>query len=297
MLIHQCPEGEKPARVVILGTNGFLARNLAKRLKAKGILARTVGSKVIDLTLEGAGDRLAQALNAEDSLVVMSAITPDKGRDIKTFMANMVMGENISKALELQPVSHIVYISSDAVYPFTDAAITENIPAAPTDLYSAMHRSREIMLAAAAKNAPYAILRPTMVLGAGDSHNSYGPNRFRRQAAEKGSIVLNGEGEELRDYIYIDDALTLIELVLHHYSLGILNLATGHSITFADLSRMVAACFNPPPRIEMAERYLPIMHRHFDAGAIHAAFPAFQFTPLKDALAKSHAAETGPILC
>jgi len=48
-----------------------------------------------------------------------------------------------------------------------------------------MHRTRELMLAAEAK-APLAILRLTAVYGAGDTHNSYGPNRFLRQALKDG---------------------------------------------------------------------------------------------------------------
>ena len=46
-----------------------------------------------------------------------------------------------------------------------------------------------------------AILRPTLIYGAGDPHNGYGPNRFRRLAATGKPIILFGEGEERRDHV------------------------------------------------------------------------------------------------
>jgi len=290
MLTHQWPEGRKPARVVILGASGFLARHLRQRLETGGITVCPIGSKELDLSADDGSKRLGELLDANDSLVILSAITPDKGKDVAAFMTNLAMGRTICEALAAQSVAHVIYISSDAVYPFTDTIVTEESVAEPTDLYSAMHRVREIMIGTATE-APYAILRPTMVLGAGDTHNSYGPNRFRRQAASEGRIVLGGGGEETRDHIDIEDAITLIELVLRHRSAGLLNLATGQSIAFVDLARMVANLFDPPALVETTERTLPMTHRHFDATAIHAAFPEFRFTLCEDTLRKAHATE------
>jgi len=54
------------------------------------------------------------------------------------------------------------------------------------------------MLLSVAGSIPLAILRPTLVYGAGDPHNGYGPNRFRRLASANQPIVLFGEGEERR---------------------------------------------------------------------------------------------------
>ena len=65
-----------------------------------------------------------------------------------------------------------------------------------------MHLVREVMLRSAL-TAPLAILRPTLLYGAADPHNGYGPNRFRRLAAAGQDIVLFGEGEEQRDHVLI----------------------------------------------------------------------------------------------
>ena len=57
---------------------------------------------------------------------------------------------------------------------------------------------------------PLAFLRPTLIYGANDPHNGYGPNRFRRQAAKGETITLFGEGEEKRDHVPVDDVAALV---------------------------------------------------------------------------------------
>ena len=150
-----------------------------------------------------------------------------------------------------------------------------------------MHLAREVMIRTVAK-APVAVLRPTLVFGSTDTHNAYGPNRLRRMAQRDGRITLFGQGEEMRDHIAVDDVAALTLLVLRHLSAGTLNLATGRSISYADLAKKVAALFDKPIDIDGAPRENPITHRHFDIITLRKAFPTFAFTPLDAGLAKAH---------
>lgn len=285
MLTHHNPIPTAPARVVVLGAQGFLARALLTALAAQKIHTLALGSAVLDLTGADAADRLVEQLHADDAVVVMSAITPDKGRDAAALMKNLAMGKAVSDALVRRPVAHAVYVSSDAVYSFDRALVNEESPAAPNDLYGAMHRTRELMMESAVKG-PLAVLRPTMVYGAGDSHNSYGPNRFRRMAAKDGKITLGGNGEETRDHIYIDDAAELTIRVLRHRSAGRLNLATGRSVSFRQLAGLVAARTRGAEIVATARTAL-VTHRAFDVTACRKAFPDFIFTTLETGLDRS----------
>lgn len=280
---------QQPARVVVLGARGFLGRALLARLAKTGIPALGLSSDALDLTATDAAQKLAAHLQPSDALVMLSAITPDKGRDIDTSLRNLVMGRNVCAALAENPCAHVAYISSDAVYPFTDWPVSEQSLAGPTDLYGAMHRTRELMFESAVK-APLAVLRPTLIYGADDTHNSYGPNRFRRQAAKDGKITLGGQGEETRDYVYIDDAARLIETVLLHRASGLLNLVSGRSASAAEVAQLVASHFTSPVEIATTPRTAPATHRVFDAAAIRQAFPNFAFTPLEAGLAQAHGA-------
>jgi nucleoside-diphosphate-sugar epimerase len=108
-------------------------------------------------------------------------------------------------------------------------------------------------------------------------------------AQKNGKITLFGEGEETRDHILVDDVAALTMLVLRHRSIGTLNLATGRSISYAELAKKVAATLDKPIDIIGTSRQTPITHRHFDVTAIHKAFPTFNFTPLDKGLAKANA--------
>src|SRR3546814_10852156 len=153
-------------------------------------------------------------------------------------------------------------ISSDAVYPMKDGLVSEATPAEPTDLYAAMHITRELMAKATVK-APLAVLRPTLIYGAEDTHNSYGPNRLRRMARKDARRTLFGAGEETRDHISVDDVYRLILLTLRHRSEGVVNLATGHSISYMELARKIADLFDTPVDLVTTPRRNPVTHRHF----------------------------------
>lgn len=290
MLVHQFVEPRTPSRVIVLGSNGFVGHELAKQLNAKAVPVLAPSRRELDLSLADAAEKLGAILQPDDTLVFLSALTPDKGRGLAPFLANLRMGAAVCAAVVHSPIAHLVYVSSDAVYPFRSALINEDSCAEPTDLYGAMHLAREIMVRQEAK-VPVAVLRPTLIYGLGDSHNSYGPNRFRRLAHKDKRISLFGQGEETRDHIFVGDVIELLDRIIAHRSTGTLNLATGRSIAYGDLARMVAELFNDPIEIVGSERKNPITHRSFDITAIYKAFPTFTFMPLEKGLGLVHEQE------
>jgi nucleoside-diphosphate-sugar epimerase len=285
--VHSNPQ--KPARVVVLGAGGFLGGRLLAASKAAGIEALGLGSRDVDLVDTSAGARLAERLRPSDVLVFLAALTPDKGRDSGTLIRNLAMGRAVCEATRNVELAQLVYASSDAVYSFSTPSISEETPAIPPDLYGAMHHTRELMLAAEAK-APLAILRITGVYGAGDTHNSYGPNRFMRQALKDGRIPLFGNGEETRDHPHVDDVADRILDVISHGSKGLINVATGKSETFLAVAQVIAAQAGRPVEIAPSPRQNPATHRQFDIGALLRAFPHARFRPLADGIAATLAA-------
>lgn len=282
MLTQAHPDPRPLGRVVVLGANGFLGRGLAASLAAAGSTVLALTRADIDLAAPGAGKALAERLADGDTLVFLSAITPDKGRDSGNLIRNLQMGRAVCEAASAVKLAQLVYASSDAVYPFTSGLVSEESPAAPIDLYGVMHRSREILLAAEAP-APLAVLRFTAVYGLGDTHNSYGPNRFIRQARAERRIALFGGGEETRDHLYIDDAVAIVRKTVEHGSTGLLNVATGTSHSFREVADAIAATCGAT--VEPSQRNNPITHRHFDATQLVSAFPGLRLTSFADGLA------------
>jgi nucleoside-diphosphate-sugar epimerase len=281
---HGLAEETSPSRVVVLGAHGFLGARAVTAFKARGVPVAALASRDVDLAGEAAAAQLRDRLAAGDTVVFLSALTPDKGRDSATFVRNLQMARAVAAAASAASVSHLVYASSDAVYSFASALISEQTPAAPGDLYGAMHRARELILAAEAGTAT-AVLRFTALYGTGDTHNSYGPNRFTRQAAGDGRIVLGGEGEETRDHLFVDDAVEVLVRVVLRRSAGLLNVASGTSVAFRELADAIAAA-RPGVSVTGTPRQSPITHRHFDPTMMALAFPDMRFTQLAAGLAR-----------
>jgi UDP-glucose 4-epimerase len=288
MLSHQNAQPENPVRVVVLGSGGVLGKALQRQLQANDIASLALVSADIDLQEAAAAEKLQRLLNADDAVVFLSALTPDKGRDIATLMKNLRMAEAVASAVAVVKCRHVIYMSSDAVYPFGNGLVDETSPADPVDLYGGMHKAREVIMMSAVPADRLAILRCTLVCAADDTHNSYGPNRFRRQAAKDGKITLGGEGKETRDHIFADDVAELVRLVLVHRSSGLLNAVSGRSHSFADVARLVAARFVPPAQVAFAGAGGSVTHRHYDPTALQQAFPNFHFQPLEDVIAEVH---------
>jgi nucleoside-diphosphate-sugar epimerase len=297
MLTHSHAAAQTPSRVIVLGARGFVATRLIRLLGSEGIACRPVGSSEVDLTAPAAAARLAGILRPGDSLVVTSALTPEHGRDRSTFLKNVAMVDNLCTGLALSPCAHVVYLSSDSVYDSRSAPINEETPCESNDLYALAHIVREKLLAEACQKAglPLAILRPCAIYGAGDTHLSYGPNRFLRTAQSEARIVLFGQGEEERDHVYIDDVARIILGCLLHGSWGAINAVSGTSIPFYEVARKIVSAIGKPVAIETMPRRMAIIHKRFDTAALCEAFPEFVATSLdtgiRQALAQLSGAE------
>lgn len=282
MLEHEFAEPITPSRVVVLGERGFVARRLIAWLHDRGIPVRAIGSAEVDLVGPGASDTLERVLKPGDAIVFASALTPEKGRDRASFFKNIAMADHVCGVLARARCAHLVYISSDSVYGPRRTDIDEAACCEPTEMYPLSHLVREKLLldTCSAAGVRLAILRPTAIYGATDTHNSYGPNRFVRSALQENRITLFGQGEEERDHIYVDDVVELIGLCLVRRSAGILNAASGTALSFAEVARVIAALIGRPVVVEFAPRRVPLLHRRFRTSALTSAFPDFRPTPL-----------------
>jgi UDP-glucose 4-epimerase len=273
-----------PQRVVVMGAAGFVGGAVVARLERDGIPVLALGRREVDLLATDAADRLANLLLPQDAFVAVAARAPS--RNAEMLIENIVIARVMARALANAPVAHVVNISSDAVYSDSVTPLTEGSCASPGTLHGAMHLARELVFRVEVK-APLAILRPTLLFGARDPHNGYGPNRFRRQAARGEDITLFGEGEERRDHLFIDDAAELIAQVLCRRSTGVLNIATGEVRSFREIAEMVVRISGKAVAVKGSARSGPMPHdgyRSFDITNLRNAFPSLRFTLFDEAL-------------
>lgn len=285
MLTHGLSTKTSPQRVVIVGAGGFVGQAVVSRLRAQKINVVGLARPELDLLSETAADTLTSMLRADDALVMIAAAAPVKNNTM--LIDNLRMMAAVGAALKTVPVSHVVYVSSDAVYADADGLLSEASCAQPATLHGVMHLAREVMLADAYPG-PLCLLRPTLIYGAADPHNGYGPNRFRRLANSGEDIILFGNGEERRDHVYVDDVAELATRCLLQKSRGILNIATGTVTSFKEVAEKVVAMASRPVAIRATPRTGPMPHRGyraFDAASTARSFPGFQYTPLERGLA------------
>jgi nucleoside-diphosphate-sugar epimerase len=287
MLQHLNQSPSLTERTVVVGSGGFVGGALMRRLQAAGAPALGLTRKEIDLTGPGAAERLSDVLRSTDAVVAVAARAPCK--DMGMMVENMLITRAITDALVKTPVRHVVNIGSDAVYADGPVPLTESTPTAPTSLHGAMHLAREIAFTSLI-NSPLALLRPTLIYGAQDPHNGYGPNRFRRLANAGQEIVLFGEGEERRDHVLVDDVSEIILRVLQWRSTGVLNVASGETHSFREVAELVMARAGRTVSIKSSPRSGPMPHngyRPFDISACRAAFADFTYTALPEGIAKA----------
>ena len=287
MLKHLNTSPKPPERAVILGAVGFVGGAVKAAFVAEGTPVLALGRAEVDLLADGAATILAGHLRPTDTFVVVSAEAPCKNAAM--LERNIRMMRAVADAIAIVQPAHVIYVSSDAVYADSTKPLTETSCAEPKSLHGVMHLARELMLKDAA-TGPLAILRPTLIYGAADPHNGYGPNRFRRLAATGEEIVLFGEGEEQRDHVAVEDVAELIRLMAHHRSRGVLNAATGIVTSFRQVAEMVTRLAGTGVAIKGSPRRGSMPHngyRPFDPAATHAAFPGFRYMPLADGLARA----------
>jgi len=273
MLKHANKSPVKPSRVVVIGAGGFIAGAIVKALKDAEVLS--LGRPQLDLLEDKSKKVLIENLKSDDTVVFASAKAPVK--NVEMLRENIVMAEHVCAAIKAKPPAHVVYISSDAVYKDSMQPLTEESCAEPASLHGAMHLAREVALRAEYAG-PLAIVRPTLVYGIDDPHNGYGPNRFRRLAAEGKEIVLFGEGEERRDHVHVDDVAALVKEVIFRKSAGTVNAVSAEVASFRELAELIAAEFNV--KVKGSPRSGPMPHngyRPLSNRAALEAFPGFRF--------------------
>jgi nucleoside-diphosphate-sugar epimerase len=271
--------------VVVLGASGFVGGDLVAHLHDQRIPVIGYASPDVDLLRSESVELLRQIVRHDDVLVFASTITPDKGKDVRTLMKNLTMGEHVAVFVEQSACRQVIYMSSDAVYDDAANPVREDSACNPAGFHGVMHHARELMLRQAVQKSktPLLCIRATLLYGANDTHNGYGPNRFVRTARKEQLIKLFGQGEEKRDHLHIGNLSKLIDQCIRRRSDGIVNAATGHSTSFREIADFIAEQ-QPGTRLECLPRATPITHRYFDTTDLLRAFPTMRFTSLQDGL-------------
>jgi len=270
-------------KIFILGSKGFIGSNIANSLISEGRNVVKLSRDNFDFLSNDFLKFMKAEVMPEDVIINVAAVVPCKNLD--QLDLNMRLIINIEKSLYGKGNLRIINISSDAVYPDIDGKLSEKIPNDPTSLHGLMHNFREKLILQNHNNVLN--IRPTLVYGYGDTHCGYGPNLFIKKMLDKENIILFGQGEELRDHIYIEDLTYIITECINNKLVGNLNAVTGEVISFNEIANIIKKISKDSIDIKFKERNGPIPHnglRSFDNSKLKENISQIKFKNMRNNL-------------
>lgn len=197
-------------------------------------------------------DAMARAVGLPDTVVHLaggSHVGNSVARPAEDFRRTVVGAQHLVEWLRTRsPKTALVLASSAAVYgDGHDAPIPETAPFTPTSPYGAHKSMIEILAACHARQygMPVAIVRPFSVYGPG-LRKQVVWELTRRLIAGERAIGLGGTGAELRDFIHIADAATMLldAGALADTHARAFNACSGRAIDIATVAKTIASRFD-----------------------------------------------------
>ncbi len=254
-------------RILVTGGAGFIGSNLLKRLTADK--HTTVGlddfssatwTNLVNypgdvLTCDLAGDLAAlQAMEPFEVIFHQASITDTTVMDQRKMMHNNVEGFRNLLDLAVRWGSRVVWASSAATYGRGPAPMKESQPAAPLNVYGYSKLAMERLAERYAERLKHPIvgLRYFNVYGPGENHKGKFASMIgqlaRQMRAGKRPRIFT-DGQQKRDFVYIDDVVAANLAAMASRQGGVFNVGSGAAGTFnqvvEELNRVLRTDLQP----------------------------------------------------
>ena len=173
--------------------------------------------------------------------------------DADEFLKTNVLGVRVLlDAVRTHRIPRLLHISTDEVYgSLATGAATEAFPLRPSNPYSAAKAGGDLLALAYwhTHRVPVVITR---------SSNNFGPYQYPEKmiplfitnALDDQRLPLYGDGQQVRDWIYVLDNCAAIDRVLRHGRDGeVYNIAGGHEVANLALTHEILRLLGKPPTL------------------------------------------------
>lgn len=241
-------------------------------------------------------EAVTKSLQKTDAVIHMAGliVVPDSVKDPIIYSQNNVMGTvNLLDCMRKENVKKIIFSSSACVYGTPEKLpITEDETIKPDNPYGATKAAVETFLQSF--NVNYGIdaiiLRYFNPYGPGEMHKpeTHAIPNFIQSALAKKPIPLYWNGEQTRDFIYIDDLVKAHVDVLTLSGYQIFNIGTEHGVKVKDVIDMIFKILGYVVPIEdLGKRAGDVMANYASSAKIQKAIGWKAETSLEEGLKKT----------
>jgi nucleoside-diphosphate-sugar epimerase len=253
-------------RALVTGSAGFIGRHMAVALQAAGydVTGRDVRSHPASASYD-ARDLFARDDRRFDVIVHAAAVVGGRAQIDNNPLAlavNLELDAALFRfALRSRP-GRVVYLSSSAAYPaslqsaqmavpLSESAIRTGQPQEPDSLYGWMKLTGERLAAlAVAQGIPVTVVRPFSGYGEDQDDDYPFPAIAARVCRRENPLTVWGSGDQVRDWIHVDDICFAIMTMISEGIDGPVNLGTGRGTSIRELAAKMAAAAGYPARIQ-----------------------------------------------
>lgn len=300
------------ATVLITGGAGFIGSHLAQALLAKGYAVRVlddlstgkrenldlanpalalITGDVADATLV---ERAMVGCSAVVHLAAVASVQASVDDPVKTHQSNFIGTLNVCEAMRKAGVRRMVFASSAAVYGNNGegVAVLENTPKAPLTPYASDKLASEYYLEFYAREHG---LEPAIFR----FFNIYGPRQdpsspysgvisiFAERAQAGRPITVFGDGEQTRDFFYVEDLTDLLVQAIEQPTVvqGAVNVGLDHATSLnALLAALETVVGGLPPVSYRPARAGDIRHSRANIQQLRDGYTLKTPTPLTEGL-------------
>jgi GDP-L-fucose synthase len=303
----------KGRRIFVAGGSGLLGFNMVLKLQELGAdyrasyLVHPPASCLdhferFDLTKS---DDCLRATSGVTDMIMCAGVTSGakrmKENPSAAILPNLEIGANLLEAAHLNKVERVVFVSSATVYQEMEKEIREDdldLNVSPYSLYLGVGNVNRCLeqlchFYSQKYGIKIGIVRPSNLYGPYDhfeeDRSHVLPALIRRAIAGEDPFRVWGSGLDVRDFIYVEDAVEGILRVLQNYCVcDPLNLGSGCGVNIRDAAQMVVSlCRHSVPLNFDANAPTAIPFRVLDMTKFTKMIGPLKQTSLKDGLQKT----------
>jgi UDP-glucose 4-epimerase len=163
-----------------------------------------------------------------------------------TYDINVIGTQNVLEAARMYDVQKVIHASTSEVYGSTlYAPMDENHPLNAPHPYGASKIAADRLCYSYINTygMNICVMRPFNLYGPRQKDSGYGGaiSIFTKRVLNNMPPIIFGDGEQTRDYTYVDDIVEAYDLILHHEGKisEPINFGTGNEIKIIDLARLI----------------------------------------------------------